>query len=558
MKPTKLLRSVLLILLAASLLFSLFACKKKNKKDPALNFDLTSTADPTFDYYHSDLSAYLTISREDYRNLRVSLDVTEEDVDEYLNDQLLPSYRTPIMKTDEAVKKDDTVYIYYTGYTDNFPFDDGSNVEDEKPFAFVIGSGDFFFAELENQLIGKRPDETDKDNLFTTADLVVPAEHTVPIYVALAAEEAEEGEGTEQTTPDYSNPKLVGKTVRFKIRIVGIVDGENVVTDRAIAAGDKVQIYYTGYADDYAFQGGSNVGSDDPAELKIGSGSFIPGFEDALIGTVPADTSAENPKRIEVTFPESYGNADLAGKDARFDVEIKGIQNGFQIPELTADFILNELEFETDEEDVVAALRLDLKNWLRQNKVNNLRTHKLIRTMEELFKVLHFEDAYPEGEAERYEQEMNDTVTYYYTYYNYMYYMYYGYTPFEDLDDAGRWYYGLRFDADWEAYQHSEASRLVRQMMVLNMIVRLEGDTITEEDAKKWVLDQVAQRQEQLDQQAEQNGTEAETATVEDVLAEYSVEKIYSQIAYERAQEIILNTITFDYGELPISEETSD
>ena len=557
MKPMKLLRSVILILLAASLLFSLFACKKK-KKDPALNFDLTSTADPTFDYYHSDLSAYLTISREDYLNLRVSLDVTDEDVDEYLNDQLLPSYRTPVMKTDAAVKADDTVYIYYTGYTDNFRFDDGNNTEDADPFTFVVGSGDFFFADLENQLIGKRPDETGKDKLFKTADLVVPAEHKVPIYVALAAEAAEAGEGAEQPEPDYTNPKLVGKTVRFEIRIVGIIEGEETVTDRAIAPGDKVSVYYTGYADDYAFQGGSNVGSDDPAELKIGSDSFIAGFEDALIGTVPADTSAESPKRIEVTFPESYGNADLAGKPARFDVEIKGIQDGFNIPELTEDFILNTLGFETEEEDVVAALRLDLKNWLRQNKVSNLRTYKLIRTMEELFKVLHFEDAYPEGEAERFETEMNDEVTYYYTYYNYMYYMYYGYTPFEDIDDAGRWYYGLRFDADWEAYQHNEAARLVRQMMVLNMIVRLEGDAITEEDAKKWVLDQVAKRQEQLDQQAEQNGTEAETATVEDVLAEYSVEKIYSQIAYERAQEIILNKITFDYGELPITEETSD
>ena len=550
MKPMKLLRTALLLLLAFSLLFTLFSCKKKKKggETPEESFDLVSTADRTFDYYHSDLSAYLSITRDDYLNLRVSLDVTDADVEEYINDQLLPGYRTPDMWTDRAVANGDKVYVYYTGYTDDFAFDDGSNVDDAKPFEFVIGSGDFFFADLENQLIGKTPADYTKESPFVTADVTVPAEHRVPKYVA------NDAEGTET---DYSNEKLAGKTARFKIEIVGIVDGDNVVTDRAIQAGDKVQIYYTGYADNYAFNGGSNADDEEPAELEIGSGSFIAGFEEALIGIRPDETSAEHPHTINVTFPDNYAAA-LASKPARFDVVIKGIFSGtYTIPELTEQFITEKLQFETDESDVMAAFRLDVKNWMRENKVNRLRNHQLIRTMEELFKVLHFEDAYPEGEAERFETEMNDEVTYYYTYYNYMYYMYYGYTPFEDLDDAGRWYYGLRFDADWQEYQHNEAARVVRQMMVLNMIARLEGLTVTEADVRAWILERVAERQEQLDSQAEQGGTEAETATPADVLAEYSVEEIYSQLASQKAQEYILSNITFDYGDLPVTEEAT-
>ena len=553
MKPMKLLRTALLLLLAFSLLFSLIGCKKKKKGGSETggetvdeNFELTSTADPTFDYYHSDLSSYLAIARENYLNLRVSLDITDADVETYINDQLLPGYRTPNMWTDRAVKNGDKVYIYYTGYTDNFPFEDGSNAGDANPFEFVIGSGDFFFADLENQLIGKVPADVTKENLFTTADAVVPAEHTVPKYVEYDTEGAE---------TDYSNEKLAGKTARFEIEIVGIVDGEEVVTDRAIQAGDKVRIYYTGYADNYAFDGGSNADDDDPHELEIGSNSFIPGFEEKLIDKIPENTSKESPCTIDVTFPTDYRAAALAGKPARFDVVIVGIFNGtYTVPELTEQFIVDKLKFETEETDVMAAFRLDVKNWMRDNKVSNLRNHKLVRTMEELFKVLHFEDALPAGEADRIETEMNDEVTYYYTYYNYMYYMYYGYTPFEDVDDAGRWYYGLRFDADWEAYQHNEAMRVVRQMMVLNMIARLEGLTVTESDVRAWILERVADRQEQLDSQAEQSGATAEKATPADVLAQYSVEEIYSQLASQKAQEYILNNIIFDYGDLPITE----
>jgi trigger factor len=88
--------------------------------------------------------------------------------------------------------------------------------------------------------------------------------------------------------------------------------------DEAMSAkGDRVIIDFVGKVDGVEFQGGT--GTDVP--LELGSGSFIPGFEDQLIGLKKGDT-----KLVEVTFPEEYGAPHLAGQAATFDVTIKGIE----------------------------------------------------------------------------------------------------------------------------------------------------------------------------------------------------------------------------------------
>ena len=81
--------------------------------------------------------------------------------------------------------------------------------------------------------------------------------------------------------------------------------------------GDQVVIDFLGKVDDVAFEGGS--AEDFP--LVLGSGQFIPGFEEQLVGVKVGDEKA-----VEVTFPEEYGNAELAGKPAVFTVNVKGVQ----------------------------------------------------------------------------------------------------------------------------------------------------------------------------------------------------------------------------------------
>lgn len=82
--------------------------------------------------------------------------------------------------------------------------------------------------------------------------------------------------------------------------------------------GDTVNIDYTGYLDGEAFDGGSTDGAG--ADLELGSNTYIDGFEDGIVGHKVGETFDLN-----LTFPENYGNSDLAGKDVTFTVTLNGI-----------------------------------------------------------------------------------------------------------------------------------------------------------------------------------------------------------------------------------------
>lgn len=100
----------------------------------------------------------------------------------------------------------------------------------------------------------------------------------------------------------------------------GGVDAENGgVTDRAVEMGDTVIIDYEGKKDGVPFEGGTAQ----DADLAIGSGSFIEGFEEGLVGVMPGETVD-----LELTFPEGYRNAEMAGQDVVFTVTVHYILPG--------------------------------------------------------------------------------------------------------------------------------------------------------------------------------------------------------------------------------------
>ncbi len=88
------------------------------------------------------------------------------------------------------------------------------------------------------------------------------------------------------------------------------------------ANGDRVTIDYLGKVDDVAFDGGK----DEDANLVLGSNQFIPGFEEQLVGAKAGDK-----KQIKVTFPADYGAANLAGKDATFDITVKEVSSADEL-----------------------------------------------------------------------------------------------------------------------------------------------------------------------------------------------------------------------------------
>ena len=124
------------------------------------------------------------------------------------------------------------------------------------------------------------------------------------------------------------------------------------VEDRALENGDISTIDFEGFVDGVAFEGGKAEGH----ELEIGSGSFIPGFEDQLVGM-----KIDEEKDINVKFPEEYFSKDLAGKDAVFKVKLHAIKKK-ELPELDDEFAKDVSEFDT-----LAELKASIKEKLEKN-----------------------------------------------------------------------------------------------------------------------------------------------------------------------------------------------
>ena len=133
------------------------------------------------------------------------------------------------------------------------------------------------------------------------------------------------------------------------------------VDDRAVEQGDMITLDFEGFVDGESFEGGK--GTDYP--LTIGSGAFIPGFEDQLVGAKIGEE-----KDVNVTFPESYHANDLAGKPAVFKCTVKSIKVK-ELPELDDEFAKDVSEFDTLEE-----YKADIEKNLKERKEEVVKREK--------------------------------------------------------------------------------------------------------------------------------------------------------------------------------------
>lgn len=133
------------------------------------------------------------------------------------------------------------------------------------------------------------------------------------------------------------------------------------VTDRAVKDGDMTIIDFEGFVDGVAFEGGKG----ESYPLTIGSGAFIPGFEEQLVG-VELDKEVE----VNVTFPEEYQAEELKGKAAVFKCTVKEIKEK-ELPEVDDEFASEVSEFET-----LAEYKEDVKKNLAQKKENEAKAAK--------------------------------------------------------------------------------------------------------------------------------------------------------------------------------------
>lgn len=273
------------------------------------------------------------------------------------------------------------------------------------------------------------------------------------------------------------------KNIRFQYRTA--VNGTTTVKDQALSMGDDAFIYYKGLVDGQEFDGGSNWDDKEPYKLGLGSGAFIPGFEEALVGIVPNETSKSNPASITVTFPEEYTES-LAGKEATFYIVVEySVQ--YTMAELTRDFILVDLEYETQKEFYASdsALFTEFKAYVKDDLINKMQTDIENAKIDAIWNYLT-ENAtcknLPATEVQYYADSYQSEVEYYYNYYS----SYGGESFTSKYPDAATFaaaYYRLAADTDWETEKRNMAEQMVRKDMITHAIGELEGiESVTDEE----------------------------------------------------------------------------
>ena len=167
--------------------------------------------------------------------------------------------------------------------------------------------------------------------------------------------------------PEFTKPEVSDDEVEERLK--EIAEGQAPLVDikrnRKMKEGDVAVIDFEGFVDGEAFEGGSAQNF----ELTLGSGQFIPGFEDQLIG-VKRDEEVS----INVTFPENYGSDKLAGKDAEFKVKVNQIKVK---DDVTIDDELAKKLLPGDEDANVDKLKEEVKKAIEQEKVSKLYNEEL-------------------------------------------------------------------------------------------------------------------------------------------------------------------------------------
>ncbi|MDY0263804.1 MAG: trigger factor [Sulfurospirillum cavolei] len=170
-------------------------------------------------------------------------------------------------------------------------------------------------------------------------------------------------EGYKECVPEYKAPKVTKKEIseRLEKTLALVADLKTVEEKRAVKSGDFVVIDFEGFIDDVAFEGGKA----ENYTLEIGSHSFIPGFEDGIIGM-----KAGKSKDIEVTFPENYGKQELAGKLSVFKVTLKEIKVK-DVPETPSEEMIKRL-LPGVENPTLATLEEQIETEIRNEKLGKL------------------------------------------------------------------------------------------------------------------------------------------------------------------------------------------
>lgn len=277
------------------------------------------------------------------------------------------------------------------------------------------------------------------------------------------------------------------------------------VTDRAVQKDDVATIDFEGFVDGVTFEGGK--GADYP--LTIGSGTFIPGFEDALIG---AEIGRET--EVNVTFPEDYQAAELAGKPAVFKCTVKKLQEK-QIPALDEDFV-SEV---SDESDTVEEYKEEIRKNLSDKKEADAKNAKEDAVIDAIIEDAKMEipDAMVETQQRQLLQDYAQRMQ----------------AQGISMEQYMQ-FTGLTSQALMEQVK-PQALKRIQSRLVLEAVVAAENLTATEEDFEEEVKTMAEIYQMEADKVKELLGENGKKQVLDDICVKKAVEFVVDNAKEEKA-----------------------
>jgi len=206
---------------------------------------------------------------------------------------------------------------------------------------------------VESSAVVGEPQITKMDRVDTGLDVEIKISFRPTINI----------EGYADCVPEYKTPRVTKKEISDRLETMMKMSAPliDLPRKRAVKTGDFVSIDFEGFVDGVAFEGGKA----EKYSIEIGSGSFIPGFEDAVIGM-----KIDEEKDIDVTFPKEYNSQDLAGKPAVFKVKLHGIQVK-DIAETPDEETLKKL-LPGNEKPTLETLEAQIKEQLQNEKLSKV------------------------------------------------------------------------------------------------------------------------------------------------------------------------------------------
>ena len=297
-----------------------------------------------------------------------------------------------------------------------------------------------------------------------------------------------EYKGIEISKPVYTvNEEEAGlRLEEMRNRAARLVD----VEDRAIEAGDTAIIDFEGFQDGVAFEGGKG----ENYSLVIGSNTFIPGFEDQLIGKNKGEEV-----EVNVEFPAEYHAENLAGKPANFKVVVKNVQRK-ELPELNDEFAADTTEFNTLDE-----LKADLRTKLEEEAKNRAEAEMRNALVEKVSEATELEvpEAMIEAQLDNMMMELNYQL------------QYQGLQLQQLLEMTGRTIEELK------AERREEATKLVKSSLILEAIAKAENVEVSEEEIEA----ELAKMAQMYNMEVEKIKSAMRPADLEDIKGQLTIRK---------------------------------